>query len=62
MAVENEDLDLILAALLELQITCVENLRTWNAIGELAERLGGDRSAMWFGRTGTGTASAPRAA
>jgi hypothetical protein len=49
MAVDNRDLYLILAALFELRISCVENLRTWNAIGELAEKLGGDRSAMWFG-------------
>jgi transposase-like protein len=41
--------DLILAALFELRISCVENLRTWNAIGELAEKFGGDRAAMWFG-------------
>jgi hypothetical protein len=45
----NRDLNLILAALFELRVTCVENERTWNAIGALAEVLGGDRSAVFFG-------------
>jgi hypothetical protein len=27
----------------------VENEQTFHAIGNLAERLGGDRGAMWFG-------------
>ena len=49
MDVENRDLNLILAALFELRLTCVENERTWSAIGKLAEILGGDRSAMYFG-------------
>ena len=45
----NRDLNLILAALFELRLTCVENERTWAALGNLAEVLGGDRSAMFFG-------------
>ena len=49
MDVENRDLNLILAALFELRLTCVENERTWAAIGNLAEMLGGKRSAMFFG-------------
>jgi hypothetical protein len=49
MAVDNRDLDLILAALFELRITCLENEQTCNAIDHLAEKLGGDGSAMWFG-------------
>jgi hypothetical protein len=49
MNVKNRDLNLILAALFELRLTCLENQRTWNAIGDLAELLGGDRSAMFFG-------------
>jgi hypothetical protein len=49
MDVENRDLNLILAALFELRLTCLENERTWNAIGKIAEQLGGDRSAMYFG-------------
>jgi hypothetical protein len=49
MNVQNRDLNLILAALFELRLTCLENQRTWNAIGDLAELLGGDRSAMFFG-------------
>jgi hypothetical protein len=49
MNVKNRDLNLILAALFELRLTCLENQRTWHAIGDLAELLGGDRSAMFFG-------------
>jgi hypothetical protein len=45
----NRDLDLILAGLFELRLTCFENVRAWTAIGDLAEKLGGDRSAMFFG-------------
>ena len=45
----NRDLNLILAALFELRLTCTENESTWTAIGDLAEKLGGDRSAMFFG-------------
>ena len=45
----NRDLNLILAALFELRLTCVENERTWVAIGTLAEVLGGDRTAVFFG-------------
>jgi hypothetical protein len=48
-AVYNRDLNLILAALFELRATCLENRQTWDAIGTLAEKLGGDRSAMFFG-------------
>ena len=49
MIVANRDLNLILAALFELRLTCIENERTWNDIGKVAEALGGDRSAMFFG-------------
>ena len=49
MNVDNRDLNLILAGLFELRLTCLENEATWNAIGHLAEKLGGDRSAMFFG-------------
>ena len=45
----NRDLNLVLAGLFELRLTCLENEQTWNAIGDLAEKLGGDRSAMFFG-------------
>jgi hypothetical protein len=45
----NRDLNLILAALFELRLTCVENERTWTDIGNVAEALGGDRSAAFFG-------------
>jgi hypothetical protein len=47
--VYNRDLNLILAALFELRATCLDNQQTWDAIGTLAEKLGGDRSAMFFG-------------
>jgi hypothetical protein len=47
MTVDNRDLDLILAALLELRISCVEKLRTFDVIGELGAKLWGDRSAVW---------------
>ena len=47
----NRDLNLILAALFELRLTCIENERTWADIGKVAEILGGDRSAMFFGAT-----------
>jgi hypothetical protein len=47
--VRNRDLNLILVALFELRLRCLENQKTWNAIGDLAELLGGDRSAMFFG-------------
>ena len=49
MIVANRDLNLILAALFELRLTCIENERTWTDIGNVAEALGGDRSAMYFG-------------
>ncbi len=45
----HRDLNLILAALFELRLTCLENERTWTDIGNVAEILGGDRSAMYFG-------------
>jgi hypothetical protein len=45
----DRELALVLAGLFELRITCLENEQTCNAIGELAEKLGGDRAAMWFG-------------
>ena len=47
----NRQLNLILAGLFELRLTCIENERTWAEIGNLAEILGGDRSAMFFGAT-----------
>jgi hypothetical protein len=47
--VDNRDLDLLLAGLFELRITCLENEQTCNAIAELVEKLGGDPSAMFFG-------------
>jgi len=47
--VASRDLNLILAALFELRLTCIENERTWTAIGTLAAVLGGERSAMFFG-------------
>jgi len=40
---------LLLAALFELRITCLDNQRVCDAIGDLAEKLDGDVSAMWFG-------------
>ena len=49
MNVDNRDLNLILAGLFELRLTCLENETTWNVKGHLAEKLGGDRSAMFFG-------------
>ena len=49
MSKRNRDLDLILAGLFELRLTCLENETTWNAIGDLVDKLGGDRSAMFFG-------------
>jgi hypothetical protein len=49
MAVDNRDLNLILAGLFDLRITCVKNEQTCNAIDDLAEKLGGDRAAMYFG-------------
>lgn len=45
----NRDLNLILAALFELRAACLENRQTYDAIGTLAEKLGGDRTAMFFG-------------
>ena len=59
MNVHNRDLNLILAALFELRITCVENERTWSAIGRLAEALGGDRSAPFFGAPAPDRSGAP---
>jgi len=47
--VENRHLNLILVALFELRLRCLEHQQTWTAIGDLAELLGGDRSAMFFG-------------
>jgi hypothetical protein len=45
----NRDLDLILCGLCGLRLTSLENDRLWNEIGDVAEKLGGDRSAMFFG-------------
>jgi hypothetical protein len=47
--VDNRDLNPDTAGLFELRLTCLENEATWNAIGQLAEKVGGDRSAMFFG-------------
>ena len=49
MNVDNRDLNLLPAALFELRLTGLENATTWKATGHLAEKLGGDRSAMFFG-------------
>ena len=49
VACRHRDIYLILAALFELRLTCIENESTWKAIGDLAEKLGGDRSAVFFG-------------
>jgi hypothetical protein len=45
----NRDLDLILCGMFELRLTSLENDRLWNEIGDPAEKLGVDRSAMFFG-------------
>ena len=45
----SDERNLLLAGLFELRLSCLENQRTWDAIGALAEKLNGDLSAMWFG-------------
>jgi hypothetical protein len=40
---------LVLAGLFELRITCLEDTARCEAIDALAEKLGGDRSAVFFG-------------
>jgi hypothetical protein len=47
--VPNRALNLILAALFELRLAYLENRQLWDEIGRIAEALGGDRSAMYFG-------------
>jgi hypothetical protein len=49
MAVDNRDLNLILAGLVELRITCLESDVACAQIDDLAEKLHGDRKAMFFG-------------
>lgn len=49
MDLTNDELDLILAGLFELTITYVEDDERCAKIDALAERLGGDPSALFFG-------------
>jgi hypothetical protein len=51
MALDNRDLNLILAGLFELRITCLESDVACAQLEELAEKLHGDRKAMFYGAT-----------
>jgi hypothetical protein len=45
----DDELRLILAGLFELRLTCLESDVACAQIDDLAEKLGGDRRAMFYG-------------